>query len=56
MDHTPTNRESNDAGPEQDVLTESQKRELDRRLADLDENPNDVLTWDEIKARIHYPR
>lgn len=33
-------------------LTEVQKQELDRRIADCEANPNDVLTWDEIKAAI----
>jgi putative addiction module component (TIGR02574 family) len=33
-------------------LTEAQKQELDRRMAELDANPNNVLTWEEIKARI----
>jgi putative addiction module component (TIGR02574 family) len=33
-------------------LTEDQKIELDRRLADLDARPDDVLTWDQIKARV----
>lgn len=33
-------------------LTEDQKQELDRRIADLDANPGNVLTWEEIKARV----
>lgn len=33
-------------------LTEAQKIELDRRLADHLENPDDVVSWDEIKASI----
>lgn len=33
-------------------LTEAQKHELDRRMADLDARPDDVLTWDEIKTRV----
>lgn len=36
-----------DAAPS---LTEAQKIELDRRLADLLANPNDVVSWSEIKA------
>lgn len=32
--------------------TEAQKRELDRRIADLDANPDDVLTWEEVKASL----
>jgi putative addiction module component (TIGR02574 family) len=31
-------------------LTESHKRELDRRLADHLANPNDVIPWNEVKA------
>lgn len=30
--------------------TEAEKRMLDRRLAELDANPENVLTWEEIKA------
>ena len=36
--------------PEQIPLPEAAKQMLDRRLADLDSNPDNVLTWDEIKA------
>jgi putative addiction module component (TIGR02574 family) len=38
--------------PEQVPLTEAQKQILDKRIADLDANPHNVLTWDEIKARV----
>ncbi len=31
-------------------LTEAQKRELDRRLAELEANPHDVIPWEEVKA------
>jgi len=31
-------------------LTESQKLELDRRLADHLANPDDVIAWDGVKA------
>lgn len=31
-------------------LTETQKLELDRRLADHLANPNDVVSWSEVKA------
>jgi putative addiction module component (TIGR02574 family) len=31
-------------------LTEEQAAELDRRLADHLENPDDVVPWDEVKA------
>ena len=33
-------------------LTEAQKKELDRRIADLDANPGNILTWEEIKTRV----
>ena len=33
-------------------LTEAQKQELDNRIADYEANPNDLLTWEEIKAAI----
>lgn len=33
-------------------LTEAQQQELDRRIADYETNPDDVLTWDEIKASL----
>ena len=31
-------------------LTESQKLELDHRLADHLANPDDVIAWDDVKA------
>lgn len=37
-------------------LTEELKDLLDRRLAALDADPSDVLTWDEIKAYVRRPR
>ncbi len=40
------------ATPEEVPLTEAQKQEFDRRLAELEANPNNVLTWEEIKARV----
>jgi len=33
-------------------LTAAQKQELDHRISDYEANPNDVLTWEEIKAAI----
>jgi putative addiction module component (TIGR02574 family) len=33
-------------------LTESQKQELDRRIDDYEANPDNVLTWEEIKASV----
>ena len=32
------------------LLTRAQKSELDRRLADHLANPNDVISWDDVKA------
>ena len=32
------------------LLTEPQRLELDRRLADHAANPNDVVPWEQIKA------
>jgi putative addiction module component (TIGR02574 family) len=37
---------------EQPPLAEEQKQLLDRRIADLDANPGNVLTWEEIKAHV----
>ena len=33
-------------------LTDGQKAELDRRLADLEANPNDVEDWNVVRARL----
>jgi putative addiction module component (TIGR02574 family) len=33
-------------------LTEFQKQELDRRINDSEANPENVLTWEEIKASV----
>ena len=33
-------------------VTEAQKRDLDRRIAELDANPENVLTWEQIKESI----
>jgi putative addiction module component (TIGR02574 family) len=44
------------ADTDQLPLTDPQKRELDRRIADLDANPKNVLTWEEIKARVREQR
>ncbi len=37
-------------------LTEAQKQELDRRIAELDASPENVLTWEEIKAHVRSQR
>jgi len=33
-------------------LTEAQQQELDRRIADYEVNPSNVLTWEEIKTSL----
>ncbi|AFW94639.1 putative addiction module protein [Anabaena sp. 90] len=33
-------------------LTTAQKRELDRRITDYEANPDNVMTWEEIKSSI----
>jgi len=33
-------------------LTEAQKQELDRRLAEHEANPDDVIPWEEVKAQL----
>jgi len=38
------------------ALTEAQKRELDDRIDDYKMNPDNILTWEEIKASIKRPR
>jgi putative addiction module component (TIGR02574 family) len=40
------------ATSEEVPLTEAQKQEFDRRLADLETNLDSVLTWQEIKMRV----
>lgn len=33
-------------------LTEAQRAELDRRIAEHEANPDDVVPWDEVKASV----
>ncbi len=33
------------------LLTEAQRQELQRRLADHEANPDDVIPWEQIKSR-----
>ena len=33
-------------------VTEAQRAELDRRLADHEANPDDVISWEEVKSSI----
>ncbi len=39
-------------GPSGPPITEAQKKELDRRIADHDANPDDVVPWDEVKESV----
>jgi putative addiction module component (TIGR02574 family) len=38
------------AAPPGASLTDAKRRELDRRLAELDANPDDVIPWEQVKA------
>lgn len=40
------------ATPDELPLTQAQRAELDRRLEAHAKNPEDVQTWDELKAKI----
>jgi putative addiction module component (TIGR02574 family) len=33
-------------------LTQAQRDELDRRIADHEANPNDVVSWEEVKTTL----
>lgn len=35
----------------QPVLTDAQRRELERRIAEDDANPDDVIPWEQVKAQ-----
>ena len=35
--------------PQAGTLTEPQQQELERRLRDHEQNPDDVISWDEVK-------
>lgn len=37
-------------------LSEGEKQMLDRRMADMDADPGNVLTWEEIKGRVRAPK
>jgi putative addiction module component (TIGR02574 family) len=39
------------AEPGQPLLTEAQRRELERRVAEDDANPDDVLPWEQVKTQ-----
>jgi putative addiction module component (TIGR02574 family) len=40
----------------QPTLSEAQKQELDRRLAALEANPREVVSWDSIVDHVRRPR
>ena len=40
------------AEPHQPWLTEAQRLELERRLADHAANPDDVVPWEQVKAEV----
>jgi putative addiction module component (TIGR02574 family) len=39
------------AEPSQPLLTEAQRRELERRVAEDDASPDDVVPWEQVKAQ-----
>ena len=41
--------DSIDAEPHPPLLTEPQRQELDRRIADHARNPDDVIPWEQVK-------
>jgi putative addiction module component (TIGR02574 family) len=38
------------------LMSDEQRAEIDRRLDDLDANPQNLLTWDEVMARLRLPK
>ena len=44
--------DSLEAEPELPPISEAQRRELERRVALLDANPEAVSRWDDVEARI----
>jgi len=39
------------AEPAESLLTDAQRRELQRRVAEDEANPDDVVPWDQVKAQ-----
>ncbi|MGQ0540293.1 MAG: addiction module protein [Blastocatellia bacterium] len=39
-------------GPDDLSLTDEQKTEIDRRLADYRENPEKALAWEDVRERL----
>ena len=42
--------------PEGGELTDAQKREIDRRLALYEANPDDVIPWETVRKRLQTKR
>jgi putative addiction module component (TIGR02574 family) len=42
--------ESINAEPDRVHLSDAQRRELERRLAEHEANPDDVIPWEQVKA------
>ena len=40
-------------GQEDVVITDEERAILDERLASFEANPDDVISWDEIKQKLH---
>jgi putative addiction module component (TIGR02574 family) len=41
------------ADPEALSLTDAQREELDRRLADHDADPSSAVSWEEVRRRLY---
>jgi putative addiction module component (TIGR02574 family) len=41
------------ADPEGLPLTDQQKREIDRRLAEHDEDPSSAVPWEQVRERLY---
>ncbi len=41
------------AEPDALPLTEAQRAEIDRRLAEHDRDPTSAIPWEEVRARLH---
>ncbi len=44
------------ANPESVPVTDTQKKELDRRLKTLKQSPREISTWSDVKKRIRTKR
>jgi putative addiction module component (TIGR02574 family) len=40
-----------DAESDKPLLTDAQRRELERRIVEDDANPDDVVPWEQVKAQ-----